>query len=761
MFTKRSVSVILILGVVTAIGLAFWIPSARTGLFSPSGTSPVVSAQSEITIDPTAQPVEPPVVPVDQTGWHAFARQTVAWAVAHPEATPDPELLSRFADCWKYDLSDTQRADIERDWLARLSAGSMDRWLRLVAMEAAGFPELALRECDALLGECQDPAWRELAWDARTGLLLRSVRTPEDALADTLSRAAEEVPADTLEHIVAMIRFRGPRAGAVLTDGTLCPGHEITVLGGRFSTDWSRRAGDLIASVLPDVVGQPGYQLVERLAMVDQVLKGRSGTTMLLSAAADSGGQAGAAETLLMPMLDLYATMQDGPELEAAILWLPDILFNNPNTFAESAVSVRDVLVNLAETRTDPAVRAAAREALIVMVDRGVISEDVSTRVEEAQMLLEERPEKPWLDEIQERRERALRLSARSVFSSPDPEAIRVALVNWLREHPCGPVASTVLENGVSRLTRPLLLPPFEPRPLAVVAAEIPSPEPVWSVSTLFRASLLAGGVPLFPEVSADRKEELEPMVKWICAAARGLTEPNTPEMAGNARGDGALAEAIAREDGAGVLRELIPRFEAGQAESRPDQRWDLAAALSVMRASTEDLRALIEESRLARNPRVNLLNACMRLVAGQRLLSSGQTVPEEFTRNWVFEDQWDYLEWLGDQGNSELIQKARAAVLAVLYALCGNQSAERDKLVQWSADTLLNTDAPNPWAARMLWPIVFDRARRALAEGDDAAARRWMERFAAVTARCRETDLPFYELPAAERMAERCAMYF
>ncbi|HOJ68545.1 MAG TPA: hypothetical protein PLH06_07080, partial [Candidatus Hydrogenedentes bacterium] len=160
-------------------------------------------------------------------------------------------------------------------------------------------------------------------------------------------------------------------------------------------------------------------------------------------------------------------------------------------------------------------------------------------------------------------------------------------------------------------------------------------------------------------------------------------------------------------------------------------------------------------------NPRVNLLNACMRLVAGQRLLSSGQTVPEEFTRNWVFEDQWDYLEWLGDQGNSELIQKARAAVLAVLYALCGNQSAERDKLVQWSADTLLNTDAPNPWAARMLWPIVFDRARRALAEGDDAAARRWMERFAAVTARCRETALPFHELPAAERMAERCAMYF
>jgi len=685
----------------------------------------------------------------------------VAWAVTHPEATPDPELLGWFAGCWKYDLSDAQRADIERDWLARPSVGSMDCWLRVVAMDAAGFPELALRECDALLDECQDPAWRELAWDARIGLLLRSVRTPVDALADTLSRAAAEVPADTLEHMVAMIRFRGPRAGAVMADGTLCPGHEMTVLGGRFSTDWSRRAGDLIASVLPDAVGQPGYQLGERLTMVNQVLKGLSGTTVLLAAAADSGGQAGAAETLLRPMLDLYATMPDGPELEAAVLWLPDILFNNPNTFAESAVSVRDVLANLAETRTDSAVRAAAREALIAMADHGVISEDVSARVEEVQLLLEERPEKPWLDEVQERRERALRLSARSVFASTDPEATRVALVSWLREHPSGPVAWTVLENGIARLTRPLLLPPFEPRPLDVITAEIPLPEPVWSASSLFRTSLLPGGIPLFPEVSADRKEDLEPMVKWICAAARGLTEPGTPETAANVRGDGALAEAIAREDGAGVLRELIPRFEAGQAESRPDQRWDLAAALSIMRASPEDLRALIEESRLARNPRVNLLNACMRLVAGQRLLSSGQTVPEEFTRNWVFEDQWDYLEWLGDQGNSELIQKARAAVLAVLYALCGNQSAERDKLVQWSADTLLNTDAPNPWAARMLWPIVFDRARRALAEGDDAAARRWMERFAAVTARCRETALPFHELPAAERMAERCAMYF
>ena len=638
--------------------------------------------------------------------------------------------LIRFASLYQYEISETQRFRIEKGWLNLPPANSKDMWLRAVALTASGIPELAADYCEKIIATEDNPMLRELAIDGWLSARLKSIGTSPEEIGNWLSEASGVVRPDTLEHMMSQLLFRGPvhasrdgnRRLAMVNMGQ----YDITFVDAAFNLSGAAVAAEGARNAV--MLYLPWRNIFD-VSFQDQM------------------------EEVWKVWFTAIETSPDGPALEAALAVLPETLFycihrsladtellDNSYVFLEKMHSV----VNTPHTS------ARLKEALSTIYSfKGDWDTAVDLRLDAADKLREPSPS-AWLDSAHNWGQ-AMEDDSWKIYSEigkGDTEAAKFSLVQWMRDHPYGPVTWRVYEQFVGQSCESCAPTVYESMNARVLPGEIYPPEPAWNGEVLSSAPFICGVPALLPDYTGCP----EAVITRLNNMARKLSYPAKESC--TIMPLSGIALAIQSGDVVSVVNELWNAFEAGYVEE-DGQKLDLAAVQAVLSLDKDGIRALLaEHASLPTNPRSMALRAG--IICAQSC--TGDTLAQD-SFNQAADEMLKYLYSLSVTPINVIspveIQKAEAVVLAQVLLL-GEKSGRLNEMTEGLSRDFLSKEKVNPYAARVLWPLALREIRHALAAGDRSSALLWLDAFENVTRTVSDSDAIFAETDIAIVYAQR-----
>lgn len=673
-------------------------------------------------------------IQVDEMSAREFLSEMVELAQKRPETNilaHRPELLTRFAALYQYEIGESQRLLIERDWFDSPSTGTLDTWIRATALHAAGVPELAAMQCLEILASEASPEWRELAWDGWMTMRLKCIGVFPEEIGDWMQKAAMEVSAQTLEHMTAQLLFVGP-----LNHSDDVKGRVVQLIRIRYDMGFVED----VCALIPGMDSTPGASTAFNLFL--------PWCAVLNTAPTRPVAQEWDA------WLNAIVAAPDGPALEMALSVLPETMLTALNLAqADSNLIVKtsDFLTGLMNGSYHPHVLARIDEALSFIA---MLQQDWDKTLEHrltAQRNLRLPGWFPWIESAcswgQAQEDSAWPIYVAMARGDTQSENL---LVQWLQDHPYGPVSWRIYTQYGEQSCQDCNHEIFQPRANDNIKNTLYPPEPAWTGEVLATAPFLCG----MPVLPADFSGCPELLIQRLNRMVKGMI---WPLMQQNKSSDSLLGEisyAIQKNDALATVAALQDLFESGYVENE-NQRLDMAATQSLLALGGAELRTLIERVKsLPVNPRAMAMHAaalCAQACDGT--FSTAEAIEQAHAATK------DYLMVLSGQikeqpEDTELL-KVQTVILAQALLLAEKTgNLERDTVL--FSEEFLAKSTPNPHAARILWPMALREIRHALSANDITNALAWLDRFEEITGSVQKTGIDFPEVDTAILTAER-----
>lgn len=684
------------------------------------------------------------------------------------EYTP---LLSRFSGIYQYAMSEEDRFSLEQNWFSRVSSSSADSWLRIIALDTAGMPELAAAACEKLLQSSEDPFWRELAWDGWVSLHLKTVDPSPKALAEWLTAAAAEVSDAVREHMLSEIIFNGPvhsadrysRGVVQLLERRMNPlfvasvledvSEDICSVGGtnarmlfqQWSHLWTETQTDSLGEewaawlsqmeVLPE-----GSFLIGALAMLPESGDYWTGRTMPFAlfetteawiAKMSEGTHSQAVNALLESSRGHYSRQlqhwQEG--------WTATILARSAEASSGDAVAEDDLYrrsMNVQRREYDPS--SHYRQAAQLFLDAG---------------------KEPWLSNgtywglSLEAEATALAYDCRGL----ERKEFQSVFAHWLQNHPYGPVAWKVYMRHIAQKFEHHMNPVFEVIPTGLEASLYP-PEPSWTGEVLAASPYICGIL----QVSLPGTKSMESTVQGLNMLAEGIVEPVLAHSGDARERRSRLFVSILQGDNVTATVELYQMLDEGLF---PDTEESFADLLTNALA---DLKTEERQEVLERLPYPPVNPRSMAMLTGllcSRVEEEGMS--KEAALKQARAALQDYMDFLAQEQGDEVMRTALLQAESVALSqmlLLADHAGDLNEETAVLAERYIAREPINPYAARMLWPMALREIRFALVGSEPLLAGQWLERFKAVSRAMEDRGLAYPEKEAAATLAKRIALF-
>lgn len=647
---------------------------------------------------------------------------------------PSSEQLRAFAAYYQNEISDTQRLQIERGWFSAPPTSSADRWFRIVAISSAGLPELAVKYCDQILASEEASPWRELALDAKVTLQLQSVQvTPED-VSDTLITAFAEVPADTYEHMISKVLFCGPKYAT----GALCSGPPAESK----PSDCSRFLSGILTHSTEAVEHTYGYQAYLAYNDWQQAIHSKDGQRCA---------------AMWANWGSIIESMPDGPTRENALTATTKHVFDGLHSGVLKQAdleNVQSLLSQISLSSQTPHVTAVAQEcAAEIHAFQNEWGRANELRLLAAANRVTPRP-KAWLSDSVFDWGKAAEDKASGIFEelhAGNASNAKRLLVDWLRQHPYGPVTLKVYNQAVAPscegCTRGVLPVPWGES----LGYDIYPPDPVWTGEVLDQVMFICG----VPILHSEYDKQAEALVRRINRYASGLVYPQASSGPGASEPLLEIGQAIQAGDLRVVFDALWEAFQLGIIES-DGQRLDVAASELVLAMDAMLAKSILEgDAYIPENPRA--LALLVSLMCAQAGRTDAAAVDVYYDR--ALSACKAYCISLFDAHRDSVSdvdrEKTQAAILPIL-ALLGQRCGAMDETLSFIADSLVPQLLDNPYSAPFVLRLLHYRVRDAVAKSRSDSLPDLLNMYEVTLLSMESADPPSEESESARTCLER-----